>query len=220
MATTVGIVGHSGTGKTHAVQFLDPKTTYIVNSDLKALGFRGWKKNYNADNKNYSKCSDFNQITAILKAINERAPHIKTIVIDTVNGCMTDDELRRRKEKGYDKWMDLAGESYDLVKYCNLILRDELVVVLDFHEMEYKDDDGMLKRKILTNGKMLEKIVLETKLPIVLFTRVEGEGDDSEFFFETKRNCSTAKSPEGMFESFKIENNLKLVVDAIEAYEN
>jgi len=34
---------------------------------------------------------------------NEKFAHIKTVVIDTLNGVMIDDEMSRIKQKGYDK---------------------------------------------------------------------------------------------------------------------
>ena len=34
--------------------------------------------------------------------ISQKAPHIKTVIVDTVNGIMVGDEMRRAKEKGYD----------------------------------------------------------------------------------------------------------------------
>ena len=36
-------------------------------------------------------------------------------MIDTINRIMVSDEMRRSKEKGYDKWVDLAACVWDLV---------------------------------------------------------------------------------------------------------
>jgi hypothetical protein len=40
----------------------------------------------------------------VLKHINEdeKQAHIKTVVVDTINGLMVADEMRRMKEKGFD----------------------------------------------------------------------------------------------------------------------
>ena len=45
-----------------------------------------------------------------LRKVNEQEnmKHIKVVVVDTINGLMVADEMRRAKEKGYDKWQDLA----------------------------------------------------------------------------------------------------------------
>lgn len=218
MATTVGIVGRSGSGKSTAIKYCDPKTTYLFNCDKKSLPFKGWKTAYSAENKNYYKSSDLKEIMRYLPLIAAK-PSVQTIIIDTVNAIMLDDEMEKRKVKGFDKWMDLAGEIYELIQLCNG-LRDDLIVVLMFHSAETKDEfSGQVERRILTNGRKLEKIQLETKLPIVLYTRVDGKGDDAKFYFETKTNDSTGKSPAGMFDNFLIENNLQIVIDAIKKYE-
>ena len=50
-------------------------------------------------------------------------------------------------------------------------------------------------------------------------TRVEfGSDGDNKYYFHTKANHSSAKTPLGMFNSFEIPNSLKLVDDAIRNY--
>ena len=50
-------------------------------------------------------------------------------------------------------------------------------------------------------------------------TTVEDDGDgEPRFFFETKMNRSTAKTPLGMFNEFRIPNSLALVDKAIRDY--
>lgn len=46
MANKILVTGYSGTGKTYSLRDLDPKETFIICPDEKALPFRGWKKNY------------------------------------------------------------------------------------------------------------------------------------------------------------------------------
>ena len=100
MAKIIGIMGESGAGKTTSMRNLDPKTTYYFDCDKKGLSWRGWKGQYNSENKNY-KCTDKQAgVLGIMQGINDKCPHIKTIVIDTLNGIMVADEMRRSKEKG------------------------------------------------------------------------------------------------------------------------
>lgn len=219
MATIVAVVGRSGSGKSRSIKNLDPATTYIINCDGKSLPFQGWRQKYGEEQKNYWKMSDLKTVSETLPMLADRRRDIHTVVIDTVNAIMLDDEMSKMKQKGYDKWADLAVGIYELIKICNG-LRDDLIVVLMFHSADYRDENtGQIERRILTNGRKLEKIQLETKLPIVLYTRVEGKGDEAKFYFETKTCDSTGKSPEGMFESFLIENCLQKVVQAVRAYE-
>ena len=54
MSKVIAIAGESGSGKTTSLRNLDPASTYIFDADKKGLSWRGWKKQYNSENKNYS----------------------------------------------------------------------------------------------------------------------------------------------------------------------
>ena len=54
----IGIIGATGTGKSTAIKYLDPKTTYIINVAKKELPFKGAEKLYNVDSRNYKEVSD------------------------------------------------------------------------------------------------------------------------------------------------------------------
>lgn len=100
MANIIGIMGESGSGKTTSMRNLDPSTTYYIDCDKKGLSWRGWKKQYNAESKNYYCTDQQANVLKIMHGINNDRPHIKTIVVDTLNGIMVADEMRRSKEKG------------------------------------------------------------------------------------------------------------------------
>jgi len=214
MSENLLIYGDSGSGKTHSVQFLDPKETIIIDADKKGLNWKGWKKIYNKENKNYIKTSDVEVIMDTLNKINskEELKHIKTVVIDTINGIMLDAEMERMKDKGYDKWAELSQSVYGLVS-SSLTLRADLIVIFIGHS-ENVGDEITAEWRLKTSGRKLNKIVLESKFTTVLFCKAQGDN----YFFETKSNFSTAKSPFGMFEEVKIPNNLKVVVDKIREY--
>ena len=53
MAKVICVMGESGSGKTTSCRNLDPATTYYIDSDKKGLSWKGWKKQYNLENKNY-----------------------------------------------------------------------------------------------------------------------------------------------------------------------
>lgn len=219
MATTIGIVGKSGSGKSTAIEFVNTAETLLINADKKALPFKQAKSKFNIELKNYYQGSDLKIIKGLLEKVNTQNLAIKTVIIDTVNGAMLDDEMAKSKITGYDKWTDLAMQIYDLISFANT-MRDDLIIFFMFHQVEIRDENtGVIERRILTNGRKLEKIQLETKLPIVLFSVVEGSGGANQYFFETQSNNSTGKSPAGMFETFKINNNLQTVIDAVKNYE-
>lgn len=213
MAAAVGIMGESGAGKTTSLRNLDPKTTYIIDADMKGLSWKGWKKAFNAEAKNYIRCNNKEKVAYILNGIAEKRPDIKTVVIDTMNGIMVADEIARMKEKGYDKWVDLAVCVMGIIDSA-LDAREDLTVVMVFHSQTIRDDSGNVWTTIKTNGQKLGKIVLESKLPIVLLAKCV----DGEYIFETQANNSTAKSPMGMLEK-QIPNDVAAVIEAMRKYE-
>lgn len=238
MAITVGIFAESGQGKTTSIVVnpdgtidpgllkgnpekymgMDPGSTVIINADKKALPFPRPKANGWVEGKNVFWESDAKNIKSLLANAN-KVKAIKSIYIDTLNGIMLDKEMNDIKTKSYDKWADLAQQIYELINFCNGELRDDMVVYLAGHVGLYTDTDGNESKGLITNGRKLEKIKLETKLPIVLFGSVQrGASGKHEYRFETQANRSTGKSPLGMFDTFLIPNSLRLVDDTIREY--
>ena len=204
------IIGTSGSGKTTSLEKLDPKQTFYIDADGKGLSWKGWRKQYNKENKNYFQCDAPEQIFSLMQTIDEKQKQIKFLVIDTLNGCMVADEMRRAKEKAYDKWMDLAQSVYNIVDYSNK-MRDDLTVILIGHTQT--SDDGFTC--MLTNGRNLDKICLESKMTTVLLSRIN---DNGEYVFETRAKNSTAKTPRGAFDADEIPNDITLVIEALKDF--
>ena len=147
--------------------------------------------------------------------VSKTRQEIKTIVVDTIGSIMVADEMRRSKEKGYDKWVDLAQCMWDIVDMAYL-LRDDLTIVFIAHTQTDRDDSGYLFTRIKTSGKKLDKICLESKFTTVLIAKcVEGK-----YIFETHANNSTAKTPFGLYDEPTIENDIKKVIDDLEKFES
>ena len=204
------IIGTSGSGKTTSLEKLDPKQTFYIDADGKGLSWKGWRKQYNKENKNYFQCDAPEQIFSLMQTIDEKQKQIKFLVIDTLNGCMVADEMRRSKEKAYDKWVDLAQSVYNIVDYSNK-MRDDLTVILIGHTQT--SDDGFTC--MLTNGRKLNKICLESKMTTVLLSRIN---DNGEYVFETRARNSTAKTPRGAFDADEIPNDITLVIEALKDF--
>lgn len=213
MAKVICIAGESGSGKTTSMRNLDPATTYYIDADKKGLSWKGWRNQYNTEKKNYLKCDDVNIVRNYIKSVAEKCPKIKVIVVDTINGLMVADEMRRSKEKGYDKWVDLATCVWDLIVNC-YDYRDDLTIVFTAHTQTETDESGYRFTRIQTSGKKLNKIVLESKFTTVLLAKCV----DGKYLFETQANNSTAKSPMGAFDDFEIENDIVKVIDALKDF--
>lgn len=157
-----GIMGEPGSGKSTSLRNLNPEETYYCDCDGKGLNWKGWRDQYSTDKSNYVKTSFPQTIVKYLLNIAEKAPHIHYFVVDTVNNLMVSDEMRRCKEKGYDKWMDLASSIWDLVDIPSK-LRDDLTVILLFHTQTEMTDAGYEFTRIKTNGRKTEKNNIDSK---------------------------------------------------------
>ena len=230
MAILIGLFGKSGDGKSTSIVInpdgtynpseyngINPETAVYINCDKKKPPFplgKEWSK----EKKNYFETSDTEAIGIMCKGISDKGLGIKLIIIDTLNACLNDKEMLESKKLTYDKWYDLSKDIYRLISECN-DLRDDLIIYFLGHTTLYTDVDGNESKCLITNGKKLEKIKIESKLPVVLFASVErGSLGENKFFFETQQNRSTGKTPLGMFKDFLIPNSLKLVDDTIRKY--
>jgi hypothetical protein len=218
----IGIVGPTGTGKSTSIKHLDPKETYIINVAKKELPFKGSEKLYNTENKNYKEVDDANEITRLLKTISEKAPHIKNIIIEDSNYIMGFNLVAKATEVGFTKFSLMAKDMVDLFREARK-LRDDLVVFYFTHPETIEDGGEIIGYKIKTAGKMIDnQVLLEGLLTVCLYTNVEENKDGTaKYQFVTNRYKKfPAKSPDGMFEDVKIDNNLQLVVDKVREYYN
>ena len=215
MARVICIAGESGSGKTTSLRNLNPAETYIIDADKKGLSWRGWKKQYSIESQNYYACDIADVVRKTMLAVSVKKPNVKVLVIDTIGSIMVADEMRRSKEKGYDKWADLAQCMWGVVDMA-YTLRDDLTIIFIAHTQTEQNESGFLFTRIKTSGKKLDKICLESKFTTVLIAKcVAGE-----YVFETHANNSTAKSPMGLFDKDTIPNDITSVIKALEKYEN
>ena len=91
MANVICIAGESGSGKTTSLRNLNPLETYIIDADKKGLSWRGWKKQYSLEQKNYYAKDEPKSVLETINDINERRQEIKTLVIDTIGSIMVSD---------------------------------------------------------------------------------------------------------------------------------
>jgi len=215
MSKMCAIVGPPASGKTTGCRFLDPKETFIINADGKELSWVGAGKTFNAENKNYFATSDLDLIAKSVVKIHDTRPDIKVVVIDTINTPMSDEEMRILTDPSRDQWADLAVGVYNLFRIIRQLKREDLLVFVMMHSESY-EADGITKWRLKTNGKKLTKLNLSGFLSYSLWTEVDWSGEAPVYHLVTQNTGNTeARSPMGVFETLKIENNLKMVADKI-----
>ena len=218
MAKVIGVMGESGSGKTTAMRNLPPKETFYIDCDKKGLNWKGWRKQYSVDNKNYFATDSFSTCKALMEKVDksENFRNIKYLVIDTINGMMVAEEMRILAMQGGDKrsaWTDLASNGWDIINKA-LTLREDLTVIILCHSETISDDNGIVKTRIKTNGRKLEKLVLESKMTTVVWAVRQ----DGKYKFILSADGSTCKVPLGAFQADECDNDIMIVIKALEDY--
>jgi hypothetical protein len=201
MGKKVLIIGESGTGKSASMRNFTKDEILIINVAAKDLPFKepkGGFEKVNSDN--------YRDIKKAMQSTNK-----KVIVIDDTQYLMANEFMRRATEKGFDKFTEIAQNYWDLQQAINKLPDDTIVYELSHLE---RDQNGNEKAK--TIGKLLdEKITVEGMFGIVLKTVVQ----DGKYYFQTQNSgTDTCKSPIGLFKTYLIDNDLKLVDSAIRDY--
>lgn len=218
MAKVIGVMGESGSGKTTAMRNLPPEQTFYCDCDGKGLNWRGWRQQYSTDKKNYYKSDSFTIVAGILRKINEQKQfeHIRYVVIDTLNGMMVAEEMRILAMQSGDRrsaWSDLAQNGWNLINLA-LEMRDNLTIIIICHSETISDENGIVITRIKTNGRKLEKLVLESKMTTVIWAVRQ----DGKYKFILSADGSTCKVPLGAFDQDECDNDIMTVIKALEDY--
>ena len=218
MSKVIGCMGESGAGKTTAMRNLPPDETFYLDCDKKGLNWKGWRNQYSVEKRNYYSSDSFTIVSNILDKIDKQEDfqNIKYVVIDTINGMMVAEEMRILAMQSGDKrsaWSDLAQNGWALINKC-LTLRDDLTVIILCHSETISDDNGVIRTRIKTNGRKLEKLVLESKMTTVVWAVRQ----DGNYKFILSADGSTCKVPLGAFEADECENDIMIVLKALEEY--
>lgn len=234
MASKVGIVGKSGSGKTTSLfnltEFgvlnvgLNPEETVILSPTQKELPVKGGNKLYPSngasikDNKYFTNLNPEGMIK-IMKAIDENYPNIKNIVIDDAQYLQSLFLMDKAEEKGYDKFTQTALRAYTPIHHVNNLKRKDLVVIFIYHVE--KDDNQ--NEQIKTSGKMVESTLggLDGLFTTLLYSECKMDYVENKvvYIFHTHSNGrNTCKTPLGMFKDDTIPNDLGFVVKTIREF--
>ena len=196
-------MGESGSGKSASLRNFAPNEISVFNVTSKPLPFKqGKTKIPKIDNATY---------TDIANALAN--PNKRAYVIDDAGYLLSFEMFKRANETGYSKFTDMAKNFFDMLDFINTKLPNDIIVYITMHT---EDDSEMHKTKAKTIGKMIDQnLNLEGLFTIVLRAM---QTEDGYKFITRDDRVSTAKSPMGMFESDKIDNDLKEVDRVIREY--
>lgn len=218
MSNTVLILGNSGSGKSTSLRNLDPSETFILNVIGKPLPFRGSKSKYKQLSSdglegNYYASDDPATIRRIINLINTKRLEFKQLVIDDFGYSITNSFMRKASQRGYDRFIEIAKDTFDILE-CVSNLREDLFCFVMMHTEI--DSQGIHRPK--TVGKMIDQyICIEGKFSNVLHSIVN---DGGYYFLTNFDGQHLSKTPLGMFPSNLIENDLQLIIDSMNEYNN
>jgi len=224
-ARLILVQGPSGQGKSRSWLNMPHGETFVITPNGKAFPFRGSKAKYKpfdpaTGQGNVILTNELNSIPEALNLVNG-AKHIKYVLLDDFSHFFSARVLGAGfiADTGFAKWnkfgSDIQAAIFNLAKE----LRDDLTIVINHHTDP--GDDGIYRFR--TSGKLLDKVIDPVShFTYVLHTSVvSGDGGKMEYKFITNFDCAhQAKTPEGCFPDLFIDNDMKYVIEMIEAYEN
>lgn len=204
MGVPVLVYGKSGSGKSRSLKNFAEDEILLINVEGKQLPFRK-KFNYvfKSDNLNLI-------IEQIIKM------PCKVAVIDDAGYLMTHHFMENHKAKkgnaSFEMYDTIADTMYQLVKRIKDNVTEDKIVYIIMHE----DTDDYGQTKLRTIGKLIDnKVCLEGMVTICIRCMSDG----GRHFFRVQTNGSDiTKTPEDMFEKPEVDNDLKIVDNAIREY--
>lgn len=160
-----------------------------------------------------------------LNFINTKMPHIKTIIIPDfthyISAILASKEFIRRKSSGeaFQRFWELAGEVLQSLLISIDDLRNDLVVVTEYHS-EFNENTGNWEI-FVPGGKMLtEKFKLDSYYDFMLYSHIEQDeaGNVNSYNFVTKKWGKYNARDCGLFDEVLIPNNLEEVITKVREY--
>lgn len=212
MGLPVLIYGKSGSGKTSSLRNFGEDEIFYINVEKKTKPFR---KHFH-----YEMASD--DVHLICGQLAKMP--CKTAVIDDATYIMSNNFMRQHSKpkqgaSQFDMYNNIADNIWYMFEFIKKQLPDDVVVYMVFHE---ETDTNTGEVKILTIGKLLDQKVM---LPGMVTIALRCMSENNEHFFKvTTDGSDITKTPIGMFDDAKnnnngkIDNDLKAVDDEIRKY--
>lgn len=227
MGKAILVLGASKAGKTTSIRTLDPTKTIVFSPLSKGLPFDGSMKSYKNWNKdtcptgNIVRTSSSRTIVQWLRHISEKMPQITVCIIDDNTFVMAKELDRRRDEKSYEKFGDIAHDFLELAETANS-LRENLNVYVLHHVVEAGDNIISAKTiKASSYGKMIDEKLhgIESQFEIVFLAQKLVDADNNiNYKFKTRDANSTCGVPMGMYDEEYIDNDLQAIDTRIRCY--
>lgn len=204
MGLPVIIYGKSGSGKSRSMKNFKEDEILLVNVEGKPLPFRG-KMKYTMQTDNVDKMID-----------QMKKMPCKTAVIDDAGYLMTHYFMSNHRNKAGSASFEMYDSIADLMYFLILKIKKELPEDVIVYILLHEDKDDYGEVRLLTLGKLLDrKVCIQGMVTICLRCMSE----NGKHFFRTQTDgFDITKSPEGMFDELEIENDLKLVDNAVREY--
>lgn len=202
MGMPVLIYGKSGSGKSRSLKNFGEDEILLVNVERKFLPFRK-KFLYVLKSDNVCKIKD-----KLLKMPT------KTAVIDDAGYILTNRYMREKGQvkNAYETYDNIGNDFWGLFEFIKTSLPDDVIVYIIMHE----ETDDFNNTKLKMMGRLLEqKVCVEGMVTISLRCITDETGHH---FITNSDGKDISKSPEEMFDSVVIDNDLKAVDTAIREY--
>lgn len=201
MGIAVLILGESGSGKSASMRNFVESDVRILNVASKPFPFRNVNKLKKADKATYS----------MIKGAVSSGKSL-SYVVDDAQYLMAFESFEKANETGFGKFTNMAKNYEEMLRYIQEETTPDTIVYIMQHIEA--DENGKVKAKTL--GKMLDQqLTIEGLFTIVLLCKA----DRNKHYFVTQSDgTNPCKSPMGMFDEIEIDNDLKLVDDAIREY--
>lgn len=225
MGKIIIVLGPTGSGKSRSVKNLNPKETIVLNTLRKDLPFRGSGKMF-VEGANLFPMSTWEQVVPFINSVSKDVPQVKNLIIDDARFIMEKEFMKRAKEVGYTKFTELAQHFHAIIE-ASENARPDLKVVLMLHDDDVVNDKTIVSKKVKLVGKMVEDHYNPLEVvPICLYCKPEFDKNNEPVYqFYTRKTLLDgveipAKTPEEMFDTKTIPNDLAIVFSTIDEYYN
>lgn len=201
------VCGPSGAGKSTSIRNLNPDTTIIINTERKALPFKGAG--------GFSKQVQPVNLAQFQLAFGRAlASDATTIVIDSFTSLAEFvylDVIRYEQEDTRAAWGRYRDTLHDILVQAKQPDKSVIFIGVD---STIQDDNMRLIKTVDVQGSLKGKV--EKEFELVLWAQPQGDGV-YRFLTNSDGRC-TAKSPMDLFNTPLIDNDLNAVLTAINHY--